>query len=307
MQQALRNRLTYGPLMLGALIVILELDLRIEHWTSGWITGTDGRHYGVCGVGLFVILMLMLPLATQELATLFAAEKVRPYRFLAAAGSGVLTLHAFLTQFPWFQRIAASAFAFALVLVMILAALRRVWGRNTHEAITHMAGTVLATLYLGGLGWFLLALRVKHSINFTSGYQGSTESILMILLTVKSADIGAFTFGSLFGRHKLIPWLSPKKSWEGLFGGVAVSALVGLGCVEVWPHELATLNPAKAVIFGAIIGLVGQAGDLLESLMKRDAEVKDSGHLIPGFGGVLDVIDSPLLAAPVAYLLFSWS
>ena len=305
MQKSLRYRLTFGPLMLAVLIGILELDLRIEHWTSGWIDAPQGRH-GLGGVGLFVILMLLLPLATQELATLFSAEKVRPYRVLATIGSGLLTLHAFLTQFVWFQHIAATAFAFTLVLVMILAALRRVWGKNTHEAITHMAGTVLATLYLGGLGWFLLALRVKHSYSPT-GYQGSTESILMILLTVKSADIGAFTFGSTLGRHKLIPWLSPKKSWEGLFGGILTSALVGLLCVKIWPHELATLNAAKALIFGGILGAVGQAGDLLESLMKRDAEVKDSGSLIPGFGGVLDVIDSPLLAAPVAYLLFSWS
>jgi phosphatidate cytidylyltransferase len=303
MQKALRNRLTYGPLMLAALFGILELDWLIERWTRGEFDG--GRH-GLCGVGLFFILMLLLPLATQELATLFAAEKVKPYRILAATGSGLLTLHAFLTQFTWFQHIAASSFAFALVLVMILAALRRTWGKNTHEAITHMAGTVLATLYLGGLGWFLLALRVKHSASPT-GYQGSTESILMILLTVKSADIGAFTFGSTLGRHKLIPWLSPKKSWEGLFGGVAVSAAVGFLCVKLWPQALSTLNVPKGLIFGGILGFVGQAGDLLESLMKRDAEVKDSGSLIPGFGGILDVIDSPLLAAPVAYLLFSWS
>ena len=73
------------------------------------------------------------------------------------------------------------------------------------------------------------------------------------------------------------------------------------------PHPRSSSNPATGALFGAILGAVGQAGDLLESLMKRDAEVKDSGKLIPGFGGILDVIDSPLLAAPVAYLLFSLS
>jgi phosphatidate cytidylyltransferase len=305
MQQTLSYRLGYGTLMLAGLFCILYLDLRIEHWTAGMLPSTGGRH-GLGGVGIFLLLLLVLPQGTQELATLFSAERVRPYRFLAATGSGLLILHAFLTQFKWFQPIAASAFAFALVLVMIFAAVRRVWGRHTHEAITHMAGTVLATLYLGGLGWFILALRVKHSTN-PHGYQGSTESILMILLTVKSTDIGAYAFGSLLGRHKLIPWLSPKKSWEGLVGGVATAAVVGMICVKIWPRELATLNDATGAIFGAILGLVGTAGDLLESLMKRDANVKDSGSLIPGFGGVLDVIDSPLLAAPVAYLLFSLS
>jgi phosphatidate cytidylyltransferase len=86
---------------------------------------------------------------------------------------------------------------------------------------------------------------------------------------------------------------------------LATAALVGLGCSLVWPQALSTLTWPKALLFGIVIGGVGQAGDLLESLMKRDAQVKDSGDIIPGFGGLLDVIDSPLLAAPAAYLLFS--
>jgi phosphatidate cytidylyltransferase len=303
MQRSLRNRLIFGPLMLAALWGILDFDRRIERWTPGWVVTPAGR-FGLSGVGIFLMLMLLLPLATQELATLLAREKVKPYKIIAGTGSGMLTLHAFLTQFRWFQPIAASTLAFVLVLVMILAALRRAWGRHTNEAITHMAGTVLAMLYLGGLAWFLLALRVKRSMN-PNGFQGSTEAILMILLVVKSTDIGAFFIGSAFGKHKMIPWLSPGKSWEGLAGGLVTAALVGLICVLIWPHQLNTLNAPKALLFGAVIGAVGQVGDLLESLMKRDAEVKDSGQLVPGFGGLLDILDSPLLAAPVAYLLFS--
>jgi phosphatidate cytidylyltransferase len=305
MQQSLRYRLTLGPLMLAAMLGILDVDQWIERWTRGWVNAPDGP-YGLAGVGIFFLLMLLLPLATQELATLFAAEKVRPYRGIAGTGSGLLVLHAFMTQFGWFQQVAASTFAFAIVLVMILAALRRAWTRHTQDAITHMAGTVLATLYLGGLAWFLLALRVKHSTR-PHGFQGSTAAILMILLVVKFTDIGAFFGGTWLGKHKMIPWLSPKKSWEGLAFGIATASLVGLACSRLWPHELSTLNAPKALIFGAVIGAVGQAGDLLESLMKRAADVKDSGSLLPGFGGVLDVIDSPLLAAPVAYLLFSLS
>jgi len=289
--------------MLAALAGVLELDFQIERWTRGWVVSPSGR-FGLGGVGLFLLLMLLLPVATRELAAMFGAKMVRPYRGIAAFGSGVLTLHAFLTQFGWFQPIAASTLAFAVVLVMILAALRRAWGRQSQDAIHHMAGTVLAVLYLGGLAWFLMALRVKHSIQ-RGGFQGSTAAILMILLVVKFADIGAYFVGSRFGRRKLIPWLSPRKTWEGLIGGVVTAAVVGLICAKIWPRELATLNAAKAILFGAVIGVVGQGGDLLESLMKRDADVKDSGHLVPGFGGVLDIIDSPLLAAPVAYLMFS--
>ena len=228
-----------------------------------------------------------------------AAEKIVPYRSIAAIGCGSLVIHAFLTQFTWFRVVSASTLAFIIVFVMLLAALRRAWMKQTQEAIVRMAGTVLATLYLGGLAWFLIALRVKHSE--TGGFRGSTMIIVMILLVVKFTDIGAYFGGRALGRRKLIPWLSPGKTWEGLFFGLLTAGGVAMLCAK-WIEPLVWW---KALLFGIIIGGIGQIGDLLESLMKRDAEVKDSGKLIPGFGGVLDVIDSPLLAAPFAYLLFS--
>jgi phosphatidate cytidylyltransferase len=308
MQQALRNRLTYGSLMLAALLALLYLDHWIELETQGWVKAPDehpGPSFGLSGLGLLVLLFFLLPLATREAGRLFAAEQIKPYRFLAALGSGLLVVHAFLTQFPWFQHIAASTLAFIIVITMILAAIRRASSGNTEHAITHMAGTVLAMLYLGGLAWFLLALRVKHSPDRVHGFQGSTQAVVMILLVVKFMDIGAYFGGKQFGKHKLIPFLSPGKTWEGLFCGLLTSGIVGFLCHLIWPHTLNTLNAPKAFLFGIIIGGVGQAGDLLESMMKRDAQVKDSGNIIPGFGGLLDVIDSPLLAAPAAYLLFS--
>src|SRR5580658_7050797 len=214
MQEALRNRLTFGPLMLAALLLMLWLDNWVEQHTQGWVTSYNHRRsYGLAGVGIFLTMMVVLPLGCRELATLFAAEKVKPYRVIAAGGTGLLTLHAFLTQFGWFQPVATTSLALCLVLVMILSALRRAWGQQSHEAITHMAGTLLAMLYLGGLGWFLLALRVKHS-RADNGFNGSTAAAVTILLVVKFTDIGAFFGGRKFGKHKMIPWLSPGKSWE---------------------------------------------------------------------------------------------
>jgi phosphatidate cytidylyltransferase len=303
MERALRNRLTFGPLMLGALFGLLWLDHLVQQWTRGWMPGQLGNH-GLGGVGLLALLLIVLPPATLELATLFTAKHLQPYRWIAAAGSGSLVAHAFLTQFARFEDVAASTLAFIIVFVMLLAALRRAWVRQTQEAIAHMAGTVLATMYLGGLGWFLMALRVKHS-GQPAGFHGTTMVILMILLVVKFTDIGAFFGGRAMGKHKLIPWLSPGKTWEGLFFGVGTAAVVGMVCARWIGAPDYKLLWWQGLIFGAVIGGVGQLGDLLESLMKRDAEVKDSGSVIPGFGGILDVIDSPLLAAPFAYLLFS--
>jgi len=303
MEQSLRNRLTYGPMMLAGLFVLLWLDHAAQHWTLPYVT-SGGRQTGIGGIGLLVLLLAILPLATYELAGLFAAEKVRPYRTISSTGSALLILHAFGTQFAQFRPYATSTLAFIIVFVMLLAALLRALDKQTQEAIHHMAGTVLATLYLGGLAWFLMALRVKHSPHF----QGSMFVILAILLMVKCTDIGAYFGGRALGRHKLIPWLSPGKTWEGLVCGMLVAGLVGMAfapLINAGEGQGYALTWPKGFIFGFFIGGIGQLGDLLESLMKRDADVKDSGKLIPGFGGVLDVIDSPLLAAPFAYLLFS--
>ncbi len=296
MEQGLRNRLIFGPILMGVLLALLWLDYAAQRWTAG----QGGLVEGIGGIGLFALLILILPPAILELAQLFAAERVKPYRFIAAVGSASLVGHAFLTQFGWFKQYAASSLAFIIVFVMLFAALRRAWARQTHEAIHHMAGTVLAMLYLGGLGWFLLAIRVKQSAH-ADGFHGSTMAIVMMLLVVKFTDIGAYFGGRAMGRRKLIPWLSPGKTWEGLVCGLLTAAGIGVLCARFILH----LNLWKAALFSIAIGGIGQLGDLLESLMKRDAEVKDSGRLIPGFGGVLDVIDSPLLAAPFAYLLFS--
>ena len=303
MEQSLKNRLTFGPLMLGGLFLLLWLDHAAQRWTAPWMQSHFQVNEGVGGIGLAILLAIIMPLATQELAILFTAEQIRPYRIISALGSSLLILHAWLTQFPPFQRIAASTLAFIIVFIMLSAALRRAAKKQTQQAILKMAGTVLATMYLGGLGWFLMALRVKHSPSSdgTHGFHGTTWTILSILLMVKFTDIGAYFGGRAFGKHKLIFWLSPGKTWEGLFFGLLTAGAVGAACAPGLPN----VPWWKGFMFGVIIGGIGQLGDLLESLMKRDAEVKDSGKLIPGFGGVLDVIDSPLVAAPFAYLLFS--
>jgi phosphatidate cytidylyltransferase len=119
-------------------------------------------------------------------------------------------------------------------------------------------------------------------------------------------DTGAYFTGRAIGRHKLIVWLSPGKTWEGLIGGVITSSLVGL--LFAWLSQR-FLSPGDHVplhlgaIWGCIFGLVGQFGDLMKSLLKRGAGIKDSSSLLPGLGGVLDVLDSPLMVAPVAYWL----
>jgi phosphatidate cytidylyltransferase len=104
----------------------------------------------------------------------------------------------------------------------------------------------------------------------------------------------------MFGRHKFSPVISPGKTWEGMAGAVVVAAVVG----SLFAHFCGIMPIVYGTIFGAIFAFIGQLGDLAESMLKRDAQQKDSSHTVPGFGGILDVIDSPLVAAPFAFACF---
>src|SRR5205823_12178946 len=142
MERSLRNRLIFGPIMLAALFALLWFDDWAQYKTRGWMESryaAENFRGGVGGVGLMILLMLILPVATQELAILFTAERVRPYRILTIVGSAALVLHAFLTQFPPFRPIAASSLAFILAFIMLAAALRRALAKTPTEAIVKIA------------------------------------------------------------------------------------------------------------------------------------------------------------------------
>ena len=125
----------------------------------------------------------------------------------------------------------------------------------------------------------------------------------MLIIPVKLADVGAYFVGRSMGRRKLIPWLSAGKTVEGTIGGILVGAAAAVFLNLVCDIIGVEMTHARALAFGLVVGAIGQLGDLMESLLKRDAARKDSGQAIPGFGGIMDVVDSLLLAAPVGYAL----
>lgn len=174
-----------------------------------------------------------------------------------------------------------------------------------------LALTVLSIIHAGGLMGFLVQLRILGNGPWgTDGHWGMVALISMIAV-VKASDIGAYTFGRLFGKHKLAPVLSPGKTWEGLFGGFLVAALTGLlllgpavkllGCDPGFTGIKWAIGAAS---YGLVLAGAGVLGDLTVSMLKRDAGEKDSSHWLPGFGGVLDIMDSLLVAAPVAYVFW---
>src|SRR5262249_44609727 len=125
--------------------------------------------------------------------------------------------------------------------------------------------------------------------------------LISMIVVVKLADIGAYTVGRLAGKHKMAPRLSPAKTWEGFVGGIAFSVVGAVALAYLCGRSQ---DLVRFVPYAVVVGVTGVVGDLVESLLKRDFGRKDSSDWMPGFGGVLDLIDSPLLAAPVACLFW---
>ncbi len=208
-----------------------------------------------------------------------------------------------------------------LVVAILLSALAQARREDTSAVLADLGATWLMVLYLGLLPSFAVQLRASGDVPGES----AAWLVLIFLLVTKVSDIGAFLVGSAVGRHKLRPTISPKKSIEGTVGGILASVLLAVVFVRLYfmlPDSISSKSRLlfgideitqlfrglalwQAIVFGALMSISGQLGDLLESAMKRNAGCKDSAAILPGFGGVLDLIDSPVLAAPVAWFLLT--
>jgi len=250
---------------------------------------------------LFAFLMLAGVLGSRELVRLFPAA-TRPSRSLVTAGVLLLLAanwypkdhHASnLPPVPWVLFVCVFV---GVLIAAFLLEMRRYSG-EPGTAVPRLALTVLAVAYLG------LLPSLFAQIRWLADADTSAVMLALVIFVPKGNDIGAFFTGTFLGRHKMTPVLSPKKTWEGFAGGMLSGAAVAVGlsfAAPVFPH-----GPLEAIAFGLVVGVAGVLGDLAESLIKRDCQTKDASKSIPGFGGVLDVIDSVLFAAPVAYLWFS--
>jgi phosphatidate cytidylyltransferase len=184
--------------------------------------------------------------------------------------------------------------------------------REPGGSVTRIAYTVLIAVYLGLLPSFFAQLRWPPrtlEVGQDADYHG-TLALALAVFVPKCGDIGAYMAGRFLGRHKMTPVLSPKKTWEGFAGGMATSVAVAVllnRFGQPLPGGATWLGDLAAVGFGLTVGGAGVLGDLAESLIKRDCGQKDASQTVPGFGGVLDVVDSVIFAAPVAYCWLKWT
>ena len=187
--------------------------------------------------------------------------------------------------------------------------------REKGYAIDRTLSAVFVSMYVGLPMALLVSLRSLGNLDpsvSSSGNWGLAALITMIAVT-KSADAGAYFVGRAIGRHKLIPRLSPGKTWEGVGGGILTSTIVAFACLHwLFPALVPTASALTliqcilgAIVLGPVLAIAGMMGDLAESLVKRDAGVKDSGSWLPGLGGVWDVTDSLIAAVMPAFLCFA--
>jgi phosphatidate cytidylyltransferase len=235
------------------------------------------------GDGLKIAVGLAVAIGSFELVgILFGDEK----SFLLKLLFYVLCVAVFLTTI---QSLAAGALAYSLALIVFVIFV--LLTQNRVGELAHMmeeqGKASLGLLYMGLLPAFSYKILEQSS---------GVAWFVYLLAVVFAGDTMAYVFGMLMGKHKVMPTVSPKKTWEGSIGGIVGSVVAGLVC---WIFAFPETGPVPFVILAAVAGFVGQFGDFFESLLKRVADVKDSGKIMPGHGGVLDRIDGVLFASPV--------
>ncbi len=182
-----------------------------------------------------------------------------------------------------------------LILVLLGLLIRQFIAKSNPFGIVAISTTLFGFMYVPWL------LNFIQKINYFPNIDGSIYVLYFILVT-KFSDLGAYVVGSLIGKHKMIPRISPGKTWEGFVGAIVVSTAVSLVFAHFAHQRMPEMTVVHAAVLGIILSLAAVLGDLIESLLKREAGVKDSGRMFPGIGGILDLLDSLLFNAPLMYL-----
>ena len=184
-----------------------------------------------------------------------------------------------------------------LILYAVIVCLLELF-RNNGSAIHNLSCTLFGVVYMGLFAASLVGLREFYP-PLEEQYNNGGFLVISILASIWICDSAAYYGGTALGKHKLFPRVSPKKSWEGAVFGFVFAVLTMIAAKFI---VLDFLDWNTIIVLGVIIGIIGQLGDLVESLLKRDAQIKDSSNIIPGHGGIFDRFDSLLLTAPVIFL-----
>jgi phosphatidate cytidylyltransferase len=202
----------------------------------------------------------------------------------------------------------AHYFSLFVLIVFILGVfIRQFPQKHNPQPIQTMACTIFGLLYVPWLLSFIALINFSFEPAALTSHDSQRDGrffVLYLVLVTKFTDVGSYIFGMTAGKHKLIPRISPNKTWEGVWGGIFGAMLASLGGFYLMRSALSAhgMSWSDAVCLGFLLGALAILGDLAESLVKRQANIKDSGKLLPGIGGALDLVDSLLFTAPVLYV-----
>jgi phosphatidate cytidylyltransferase len=260
------------------------------------------------GEGLFLILMLAIAgLGLQEFYDLVEKRGLPCFRRWGVFCGLLMMASTFVYLQGWVIHYThpakANDFETGLLIMFVLSLCLRQFFSKTTVGLVTIPTTLLGLMYVP---WLLNFIQKLHFFPEAHGVAvDGNFYIFYFILVTKFSDLGAYITGSLIGRHKMIPRVSPGKTWEGFVGALAVStgaSLVFFHLAGGTGGRLYGMTPLHATVLGLILGLAAVVGDLIESIFKREAGVKDSGRLFPGIGGMLDLMDSLLFNAPLMYL-----
>jgi len=244
---------------------------------------------------IFVIVAAATVLGTHEYYNLARHLHIRPSPWPGHAIALAFLADAFFFQFGDFVYIFITCFWMLLITQVFL--------KRYDHSVANTACSLFGSIYVGlPLAMLLDVFRnATAKWDFTDPITGG-NLVLFLVLTSWATDIGGYCIGKPFGKHKMTPVLSPNKSYEGLAGGAALAVAAGVLLRLLWPGMHLAFSWPEAIGLPILFTLVGVVGDLAQSAFKRDAGIKDSGRTYTGHGGMLDIIDSLLLCAPVFYL-----
>jgi phosphatidate cytidylyltransferase len=265
------------------------------------LAGLFSRNKWMSDYFFLLILVLLAAAGLVEFYGLVARLDLRCYPQWGVFG-GVLLLVATFVDVSGQWGLAASPsrvndFESSFFILFVLGlCIRQFLSRDRTKGIVAISTTLFGLMYVPWL------LNFIQKINFFPLPVEGHYYVLYFVLVTKFSDCGAYAVGSLIGKHKMISRISPGKTWEGFAGAVLVSTAASVGFAWLAGAHLAGMTFWHAAILGVILGVGAVVGDLIESLFKREAGLKDSGHLFPGIGGILDLLDSLLFNAPLMYL-----
>jgi phosphatidate cytidylyltransferase len=248
--------------------------------------------------GGVALITLISVLTLREFYKLMQGAGLAPFDKLGMTFGGLITLA------PWLEAKYGLPATHTLAVAVVIFSVRVLGERDPQNRVEALAGTLFGLVYVAFMLHYLVRI-ITPLPDDTISPTGRLLLFVWLVAVSKFCDVGALLSGMAFGKHKMSPQISPKKTWEGAIGGVIIS--MGIGAFVAWlarDHFPEYLTPIYAALIAAPIALTAIVSDLIESVIKRRATIKDSGGIIPGIGGVFDVSDSLILTAPLGYFLF---